>query len=262
MGTPDSGGGPARAPARRRGHRRRAVLAVVLVAGYVALAVAVLTGSPLVALDLAALRWEPAARWPQLEPLLSSWVLLGQRLVCLLVIGGWLAVRFARDRDPRPLLVVAATTLLLNATVGAAKTAFGRLGPLQLGEGAVLPGAAEVFTDGMVFPSGHAANAVAMWGMVAYLGARYRRAAPVLVALVALGVGATTVYLGTHWISDVLAGWIAGALVLLALPAVSSLADRVGRRRPGRARVGAGSAGPVRGRLSPSPSGAWARDAA
>jgi hypothetical protein len=28
----------------------------------------------------------------------------------------------------------------------------------------------------------------------------------------------TTVYLGTHWVSDVLLGWAAGLLILLALP--------------------------------------------
>ena len=28
----------------------------------------------------------------------------------------------------------------------------------------------------------------------------------------------TTVYLGTHWLSDVVLGWAAGVLVLLALP--------------------------------------------
>ncbi|WP_347057787.1 phosphatase PAP2 family protein [Blastococcus sp. HT6-30] len=236
--------------------RLRAVLAGVLLAVYVALAVAVHTGSALVAWDLAILRWAPAARWPQWEPLLSYWVLLGQRLVCLVVIGGWLAVRFIRDRDQRPLLVVAATTLLLNVTVGGAKMAFGRLGPLQLGEDAVLPGAAEVFTDGMVFPSGHAANAVAMWGLVAYLSRRHRRGAALVTALLAVSVGSTTVYLGTHWVSDVLAGWVAGALVLLALPALSSLADRVHRRtwHPVPTDVNVRPCAP--------PARTWARDAA
>ncbi|WP_236824738.1 MULTISPECIES: phosphatase PAP2 family protein [unclassified Blastococcus] len=264
MGTPDGARrrGTALPATRRAVRRRRALLAVLLVAGYVALAVAVLTGSPLVAADLAALRWQPAARWPHLEPLVSTSVLLGQRFVCLLAIGGWLAVRFVRDRDPRPVVVVAVTTLLLNLTVGAAKTAFGRLGPLQLGGDALLPGGAEVFTDGMVFPSGHAANAVAMWGVVAYLARRHRRGAPVLAALVAAGVGASTVYLGTHWVSDVLAGWIAGALVLLALPAVGSLADRVCRRRSAGAPVHAAPSRRTAAALPPLPRPGWARDAA
>src|SRR5690606_28616665 len=30
--------------------------------------------------------------------------------------------------------------------------------------------------------------------------------------------GMATVYLGTHWLSDVLLGWVAGLLILLALP--------------------------------------------
>lgn len=36
--------------------------------------------------------------------------------------------------------------------------------------------------------------------------------------MTSLGVGLATVYLGTHWLSDVLLGWAAGLLVLLALP--------------------------------------------
>ena len=203
---------------------------------YAGLSIAVLAGSALVSLDEEALRWQPTRRWPQWEPLMSHWVLLGQRLVCLVLIGGWLAVRFLQDRDPRPLLVATVAVLLLNATVGAAKMAFGRLGPLQLGDDALRPGAAEVFADGMVFPSGHAANAVAMWGLAAYLVTRHRRLAAVVVVLLAVSVGSTTVYLGTHWVSDVLAGWVAGALVVLALPTVGSLADRAYRSRRAGAR--------------------------
>ncbi|MGY1886917.1 phosphatase PAP2 family protein [Blastococcus sp. SYSU DS0753] len=269
MGVPGGGGSSPSSP--RPGRRyRKVLLAGVLVAVYAALAVAVRTGSPLVAVDAAALRWQPALRWPEWEPLLSHWVLLGQRMVCLVVLGGWLAVRFLRDRDPRPLLVVAAATLLLNATVGAAKIAFGRLGPLQLEEAALRPGAAEVFTDGMVFPSGHAANAVVMWGLVAYLVTRHRRLAAVVAAVLAVTVGATTVYLGTHWVSDVLAGWAAGALVLLTLPTLWRLADRACRRWSAGARVRtvrpAGAVpsarlGPARPRPPAAGSG-WVRDAA
>ena len=266
MGIPGHGDSPP--PVGRR--YRRILLAGVLVTVYASLAVAVRTGSPLVAVDAAALRWEPALRWPEWEPLLSHWVLLGQRMVCLVLLGGWLAVRFLRDRDPRPLLVVAAATLLLNATVGAAKIAFGRLGPLQLREAALQPGAAQVFTDGMVFPSGHAANAVVMWGLVAYLVGRHRRAAAVVAAVLAATVGATTVYLGTHWVSDVLAGWVAGALILLALPTLSRLADRACRRWSARAQVRAvrpagavpsAQLRPARPR-PPAAAPGWLRDAA
>lgn len=58
------------------------------------------------------------------------------------------------------------------------------------------------------------------WGILAYLASTgvTRRVLSLVSAVVSLSVGATTVYLGTHWVSDVLLGWLAGLLVLLALP--------------------------------------------
>jgi PAP2 superfamily protein len=58
------------------------------------------------------------------------------------------------------------------------------------------------------------------WGILAYLATtpQARRVLSVVAAVFALGVGATTVYLGTHWVSDVVLGWAAGLLILLALP--------------------------------------------
>lgn len=81
-------------------------------------------------------------------------------------------------------------------------------------------GANEMYLGGDIFPSGHTANAVVTWGVLAYLATTSlrRRTLSVIAALGALGVGMTTVYLGTHWVSDVLLGWAAGLLVLLAMP--------------------------------------------
>lgn len=58
------------------------------------------------------------------------------------------------------------------------------------------------------------------WGILAYLASTTvtRRVLSVFSAVVSLSVGATTVYLGTHWVSDVLLGWLAGLLIMLALP--------------------------------------------
>jgi membrane-associated phospholipid phosphatase len=61
-------------------------------------------------------------------------------------------------------------------------------------------------------PSGHAQNAVVLWGYLAY---RLRRWWAILGALLLiLAISFSRVYLGMHFPMDVVAGWIVGALVL------------------------------------------------
>ncbi|MCW2534349.1 MAG: putative Phosphoesterase [Modestobacter sp.] len=215
--------------------RRRTALAALLLAVLVALLVGVLAGGRIVDLDLAVYRWSPAQHWPQLSGVLAWWVVLGQRAVCLSLAALWLGWRARRERDRRPLVLLLVATALTEVGVGGMKMLVGRLGPLQLGADAVLPGAAQVFAaGGTIFPSGHTANAVVTWGVVAMLARERRRLGAVLAAAVAVSVGLTTVYLGTHWLTDVLAGWCAGGLVLLAVPVAVPWAVRAGgavRRR-------------------------------
>lgn len=71
-------------------------------------------------------------------------------------------------------------------------------------------------------PSGHAQNAMAMWGIMAY-GLRKRWAWIVAMALAVL-IGFSRLYLGMHFVEDVLAGWLIGGLLLLT---VITLWDRV-----------------------------------
>jgi undecaprenyl-diphosphatase len=66
--------------------------------------------------------------------------------------------------------------------------------------------------DGWSFPSQHATQALATWGMLALMVAagRPRRARALLVtgaALIAIVVGLTRLYLAAHWLTDVLGGW-------------------------------------------------------
>ncbi len=76
---------------------------------------------------------------------------------------------------------------------------------------------------GTALPSGHATLSVAVWGMLAALAAgaapRFRSgvAAWAGAAVIVVLVGLTRLYLGAHWLSDVLAGWALGALWLAAL---------------------------------------------
>jgi membrane-associated phospholipid phosphatase len=61
-------------------------------------------------------------------------------------------------------------------------------------------------------PSGHAQYAVAIWGVMAN-GVR-RRWAWIAALVLMLLIGASRVYLGVHFVQDVIAGWLIGAVIL------------------------------------------------
>nr|WP_225448611.1 phosphatase PAP2 family protein [Streptacidiphilus sp. P02-A3a] len=181
---------------------------------YLAVVLAVLTSSRLVALDWWVMMFKPYEHWPAFEQFLNVYVIAGQRGPSSIVVGVWLAWRCLRLRSWRPLLVMGVALVLLNMSVGAVKIGMGRLGPHY----AHVAGSNELFLGGGIFPSGHTANAVVTWGIVAYCAVGHRRLGAFLAGFMGISVGLTTLYLGTHWVSDVLAGWAAGALVLLGLP--------------------------------------------
>lgn len=205
--------------------RHRIVLFSATLAFYLAIVVAVLTTSWLVRFDWQVMFFRPYQQWPEIHAFLDYWVVLGQRGPTAVMVAAWLGWRSWRQHTIRPLLMFGASLLLLNVTVGAAKIGMGRLGPHY----ATTIGANEMWLGGDIFPSGHTANAVVTWGILAYLASTpvTRRYLSALSAVVSLSVGLTTVYLGTHWLSDVLLGWAAGLLILLALPWVEGPIARI-----------------------------------
>lgn len=211
-------------PVRPRMTRTRLGIFVATSVVYAAIVVGVLTTSWPVRFDWQVMLFRPYKQWPEIHTFLDYFVVLGQRGPTAVAVAAWLGWCSYRRRTLRPLLVLGTSLLLLNATVGAAKIGMGRLGPHY----ATVIGSNEMFAGGDIFPSGHTANAVVTWGVLAYLATtpRARRIASVAAALLALGVGMTTVYLGTHWMSDVTLGWTAGLLVLLALPWFEPLMTR------------------------------------
>lgn len=204
--------------------RHRIALFGGTLAFYLAIVIAVLASSWLVTLDWKVMLFRPYQQWPGIHAFLDYYVVLGQRGPTAVMVACWLGWRSWRQHTLRPLLTLGASLLLLNVTVGAVKIGLGRLGPHY----ATQIGSAELFAGGDIFPSGHTANAVVTWGILAYLAAtpRARRYLSAMSALVSLGVGLTTVYLGTHWLSDVVLGWAAGLLILLGLPWVEPLITR------------------------------------
>ncbi|MEO6113530.1 MAG: phosphatase PAP2 family protein [Sphingomicrobium sp.] len=72
----------------------------------------------------------------------------------------------------------------------------------------------QVATSSSAFPSGHAANSMAVFMLVALIvaPARYRSAAVTSAVLLSLAIGATRPLLGVHWPSDMIGGWALGLL--------------------------------------------------
>jgi len=140
---------------------------------------------------------------------------LGARevLVPLLVIGG--AVLSVRRRTPGPLMLLVGSYLGMALVVGPVKTLLHRPEPFDL------PG-----QIGRSFPSGHAAQAVLVYGMLAALVlagpvvSRVRAAATVLPFVACSAVGFAVLFRDAHWFSDLVGGyaiglvWLAGPLAL------------------------------------------------
>ena len=228
--------------------RHRIALFGATLAFYGAIVWAVMATSWLVRLDWQVMFFRPYQQWPEIHAFVDYYVVLGQRGPTAVMVAAWLGWRSWRQHMLRPLLALGVSLLLLNTTVGAAKYGMGRLGPHYATE----IGSNEMWLGGDIFPSGHTANAVVTWGILAYLAStpRARRWLSALSAVTSLGVGLSTVYIGTHWLSDVLLGWAAGLLILLALPWFEPLITRTEARlfglrdrwRAGRRRTAAAAA--------------------
>lgn len=67
------------------------------------------------------------------------------------------------------------------------------------------------------FPSGHATNSMLAYGALALAMAppRHRPAVLTAAVILSIAVGLTRPYLGVHWPSDILAGWMLGGAVLV-----------------------------------------------
>jgi membrane-associated phospholipid phosphatase len=125
-----------------------------------------------------------------------------------------------RFKSWRPINLSILSLLLLNLIVGASKLLFGRTKPHS--------GFDLVFTDsGLSYPSGHAANAILTWGIIAYLIFRYSHKEPFegmrltwFVSIITTGVCLASLYRNTHWFSDLLGGLFIGSALLVLIIAI------------------------------------------
>lgn len=192
----------------------RGIAIVAMLAVYAALTVLVLVPDTfLLRFDSWCVDLDLLGNHPNWWAWIHTYVVFGQRgpsTFAFLPFFVWVAWR---QRSTRPLVLLATGLLWLNLTVGVVKYAIGRVGPLHQMD------VHKLFIWGnSIYPSGHVANAVVLYGLVAWIAPRYRKTLVALAVLLSVTVGLGTVYLRTHWISDVFGGWVAGALVLITLP--------------------------------------------
>lgn len=201
---------------------RQAILLCIVAVGYLAVTALVLVlHSPLLSLDAYLRGLHLHAHDPAWQPVIYAYVLLGQRgpsTLAFLPYFCWLAYR---QRCTRPLVLLGAALLTLNASVGAVKYGLGRIGPRHNADVHLyLP------LLGTIYPSGHVSNAVVLYGLIAWTAPRWRKSLTAAAVFIAVTVGLGTIYLRTHWFSDVIGAWLAGALVLLALPVLYPACQR------------------------------------
>jgi undecaprenyl-diphosphatase len=222
--------------------RLPAAVLAVSVAVFVWLAFAVTHDGWVVRLDGRVARWvagnmPSAAEWVA-RPF--SW--LGGIAVLAVLVAAAVVLAASRRRwlDAALLVLV---LIVSHFLVDGLKDAFGRPRP-DAGSPIAIP-------DSYAFPSGHAANAVAVLGAVAILlttgDAGRRRAALVVAAALAFCVGASRVVLNVHYASDVAGGFCAGLAVLAAgLLVREAILGRRGRSPATTRGAAEGDRGPAR----------------
>lgn len=224
----------------------RTVAFWALLACYLALTCCVVFHSPVLSLDELIAGLHLKMHHPGLRPWINGYVTLGQRApatLATLPLFGWVAWR---QRSMRPLVMLATALVLLNASVGVVKYAVGRIGPLHLADADVH----RIFAGGDIYPSGHVSNAVVLYGVLAWVAPRLRKTAIALAIFLSVTVGLSTIYLRTHWFSDVVGGWLLGVITLLVIVAAESASRRL---HPGGGVLHRNERRPDRDELAPEP---------
>jgi membrane-associated phospholipid phosphatase len=145
---------------------------------------------------------------------------LGLRSITAIFLMTTAIIISRRFKSWRPINLSILSLVLLNLVVGLSKLLFGRSKPSS--------GFDLVFTDsGLSYPSGHAANAILTWGIMAYLIFRYSHKEPFeglrltwFVSIITTGVCLASLYRNTHWFSDLLGGLFIGSALLVLIIAV------------------------------------------
>ena len=160
-----------------------------------------------------------SVRSPALDVALTAYTNVGGTVGMPIIAVGIMIALATKRRSWTPVILMLTAGLgsLLMTVLG--KPLFGRTRP-------DLADAIPPYEHSASFPSGHSLNSIVIAGIVAYLiilrlkTAKARIITVVVASAFAATMGLSRVYLGHHWLTDVLAAWILGiawlALVITA----------------------------------------------
>jgi undecaprenyl-diphosphatase len=203
------------------------IFCVIATLGFVRLADEVFENE-LVAIDNGIITWIHAYWGPASDQVMLFFTTMGESVVLGLFIG--LAVIGLRLRgrwiDALGLILAGAGAGIVNQLL---KATYQRVRP------DLFPGPFHLTSYS--FPSGHSMGAIACYGMLAFVAIRLvssrwsKIAIGIAATLIVLCVGISRVYFGVHYPTDVLGGFIAGAIWLIITIVLVQLAESYARRR-------------------------------
>lgn len=179
--------------------------------------------------DEAVLRWLAARRSAPLDDVMTEITTLGDGVVLIMIVA--VTSVFLWLSHHRWSVYILVTGVLGGKILNTA---------LKLGFDRDRPSIVQAITDtsSPSFPSGHAMGAMVAYGSIAYLVSRLeptprlRAATWVIAAAIVLLIGFSRMYLGVHYPTDIIAGFLAGLVwVVLVASSVRAL-QFFAHRRP------------------------------
>ena len=205
---------------------------VALAAGFAEVLEDVLDGEGVAVIDQPSARWLAAHRDPWLTTTLRTITAAGSPAVLAALTALVAAAVAWRRRSWLPVLLGVVGAGGIGLIIMTAKAVVGRDRPLSP--------FAVITEDGFSFPSGHATGTAAVALLSAWMLSRWLITSwtgRVAVWTTAIGlagaVGFSRIYLGVHYVSDILAGWLLGTAWAGAIILVGSWWDDSRRARTG-----------------------------